>query len=207
MQLKLQESSLRQGDKWVTKAGTAVTATEGFNESLTDQWLTTDVLTGTLAEYSDATTEIGAKATAAAQDVKTFSQLMGTVKESIGSGWAQTFEILIGNFDEAKALFTGINNAIGDYVGKNADARNELLQGWKDMGGRTRLIEGLQAGFHNLAAVITPIKEAFRDIFPAMTAERLYAFDRCVRQLHGESQAIRRRNRNIKSIFKGLFSI
>jgi hypothetical protein len=67
--------------------------------------LTTSVLTKTLGDYADETTAIGKKATAAAQDVKTFTQLMSTVKESIGSGWASSFEILIGNFDEAKALY------------------------------------------------------------------------------------------------------
>jgi tape measure domain-containing protein len=197
----------KQGDKWVTKAGTAVSATEGFNESLTDQWLTTEVLTGTLSDYSDATTDIGAKATAAASDVKTFTQLMGTVKESIGSGWAESFEILIGNFDEAKGLWSTINNNIGEFVGRNADARNELLQSWKDMGGRAQLVTGFVNGFRALMGVINPIKKAFRDIFPAMTAERLYlltvGFNKFMEALIPSEGTMK----NISRIFKGFFAV
>ena len=45
----------------------------------------------------------------AATKVRTFTQLIGTIQETIGSGWAKTFEILLGNFDEASELFTNIN--------------------------------------------------------------------------------------------------
>lgn len=158
----------KQGDKWVTSAGKTVTATQGFNDSLTDAWLTTEVLNATLGDYADETTEIGKKAFAAAQDVKTFSQLIDTVKEAIGSGWASTFEILIGNFDEAKALFTEINDVISGFVGKSADARNSLLKDWKTMGGRADVIQGLRNIFESLGKVLGFLKRGFQDVFPPM---------------------------------------
>ena len=77
-----------------------------FNDSLSSQWMTTEVLSKTLAKYADETTEIGKKAFAAAQDVKTFTQLMDTLKESAQSGWAETWQIVVGDFEEAKKLFT-----------------------------------------------------------------------------------------------------
>ena len=52
------------------KTSDLLTATKGFTGSLQHQWMTADVLTATLAKYSDETTELGKKATAAAQDVK-----------------------------------------------------------------------------------------------------------------------------------------
>ena len=66
----------------------AIDATKNFNDSLNYQWMTTEVLVNTLKDYADETTEIGKKAFSAAQDVKTFSQLMDTLKEAVGSGWA-----------------------------------------------------------------------------------------------------------------------
>ena len=110
----------------------AITATKNFNDSLSAAWMTTDVLTKTLGKYADGTTEIGKKAFAAAQDVKTFTQLLDTVKESIGSGWATTFELIFGNLEEAKELWTGVNKVISGFVDRTSDARNNLLQGWKD---------------------------------------------------------------------------
>ena len=197
----------KKGDKWVTSAGKSVTATEGFNDSLTDQWLTTEVLTSTLSDYADETTDIGKKAFAAAQDVKTFTQLMDTVKESVGSGWAQSFELILGNFDEAKWLFSGINKTIGDFVGKNADARNSLLQGWRDLEGREDLIIGIDALFRNLAATLAPVKEAFRDIFPPMTAERLSEMTKQFRSFAEALKPSQDTIDKIKRAFTGFFAV
>lgn len=197
----------KQGEEYITMQGNAVTSTKGFNESLTDQWLTTEVLTGTLGDYADETTDIGKKAMAAAQDIKTFSQLMATTKESIGSGWAQTFELLIGNFEDAKKLFGMINKAIGGFVQKNADARNAILETWVKLGGRMVLIEALQVGLKNLGKLLKPIKDAFRAIFPPMTGEKLMAltvtFNRLMKAMEPSKALIN----GIKNVFTILFSV
>jgi tape measure domain-containing protein len=119
----------KSGEKYVTAAGTEITATQNFNESLTDAWMTSDVLISTLNDYADSSTEIGAKATEAATKVKTFSQLIDTLKESVGSGWAQTFEILIGDFEEAKKLFTSISDEVGGMITDSSNQRNNFLEG------------------------------------------------------------------------------
>ena len=154
-----------------TVKGNVIDATHNFNDSLQDQWMTTEALVGTLRNYADETTDIGKKAFAAAQDVKTFSQLMDTLKEAAGSGWANTWEILFGDFEEAKELWTGLSLAIGGFIDTQSDARNSVLQGWKDLGGRTELIESLKNTLKGIGTVIKPITEAFRDIFPPTTAE------------------------------------
>jgi len=105
----------------------AFNATTRFNDNLQYQWLTTQVLVKTLGLYANETEDIGKRAYAAAQDVKTFTQLMDTLKEAVGSGWANTFEILFGDFNQARELFTGISKAIGDLIDKGATARNEFL--------------------------------------------------------------------------------
>ena len=109
-----------------------ISATKNFNDSLSYQWMTTETLVGTLKNYADETTEIGAKAKAAATEVKTFSMLMDTLKEAVGSGWAQTFELIFGDFNEAKELWTGVSNTLGDIISQSADARNSLLAGALD---------------------------------------------------------------------------
>lgn len=107
----------------------AFDATSMFNDSLSSQWLTTDVLVTTLGRYADETTDIGKKAFAAAKDVKTFSMMWDTLKESAGSGWAETFELIFGNFEEAKVLWTGLTNVFGDVINKISTARNTLVKG------------------------------------------------------------------------------
>lgn len=190
-----------------TVKGNVIDATHGFNDSLQDQWMTTEALVSTLRDYADETTEIGAKAFAAAQDVKTFSQLMDNLKEVVGSGWANTWEILFGDFEEAKELWTGLSQVIGGFIGAQADARNKMLQGWKDLGGRTKLIEALKNAFEGVQSVIKPIYEAFREIFPPTTAQQLYDITENLRKFTANLKLSDTASANLKSTFKGLFAI
>ena len=61
------------------------------------------------------------------------------MKEAVGSGWAQTWEIVFGDFGEAKGLWTTFSNYFDNIIGRASDVRNEVLQIWKDLGGRELL--------------------------------------------------------------------
>ena len=114
---------------YATLDGTAMSATKNFNDALQDQWMTSDVLITTLKKYADETTDIGSKATQAATEVKTFTQMMDSLKESAQSGWAQTWEIVFGDFYEGKELWTGIYEVVGGLIDKVSDLRNNFLKG------------------------------------------------------------------------------
>lgn len=163
-----------------------------FRESLTQGgWLTTDVLTETLKQLSGAYTEadlvsqgyteeqakqiiqLANTAEGAATDVKTFSQLIDTTKEALASGWTNTFEIIFGDFEEAKELWSGVADVISDVVNRSSESRNNLLKGWKDLGGRTELIEGLSNVFESLGKVVSTVGNAFRKVFPPTTSRQL----------------------------------
>lgn len=150
-----------------------IDATHLFNDSLSYQWMTTDVLTQTLGRYADETTEIGKKAFAAATEVKTFSQLIDTVKESLGSGWTKSFTYMIGNLEEAKELWTGVNNEINAILDPIAEAREEMLKFWHDNGGRDKAIQAISDAFQGLKAIMSTIGDSFERIFPPMTGEKL----------------------------------
>jgi len=190
-----------------TLKGTVVTATRGFNESLQDQWMTSEALIDTLSRYSDDTTEIGKKAFAAAQDIKTFSQLYDTLKEAAQSGWATSWELIIGDFEEAKVLLSGVSEVIGGFIGASADARNSLLRDWKGLGGRALLISALADAFHVLMDTLKPIKEAFKEIFPSQTGQQLFDLTRSLKKLIGVFKMEEETAQNIKTTFKGLFSV
>ena len=111
-----------------TLSGNAFNATKNFNEVFQDQWMTSEVLVQTLGRYADETTDIGKKAFAAAQEIKTFSQMMDTLKETAQSGWARTWEIMFGSLPEAKKLWTGLGEAISGVLTAIDDARNDFLE-------------------------------------------------------------------------------
>lgn len=162
----------KEGDKYISTTkdlnghvSDAFTATSMFNDSLSSQWMTTDVLTTTLARYSDETTDIGKKAFAAAQDIKTFSQMMDTIKESIGSGWGTTFTLIFGDFEEAKQMWTGLNNAIESIISPIEEYRNGMLRVWREMGGREAIINGISNSFEALKRILAPVAETFNNAF------------------------------------------
>ena len=185
----------------------AVTGAALFNEELSKGWATTDVLLDVLGKYGDTNTEIGAKAQAAAQDVKSFSMMMDTLKASVGTTWTDTFQILIGNLDESKNLFTSLTNTISGFINASAEARNGLLQGWKDLGGRTMLIDAIKSAFDDVMTVVKALSGAFRDIFPATTAQDLMNFTTGLKTLMDNLKLSDTNAANLRSTFKGLFAV
>lgn len=196
-----------------------------FRETLKTGWLTSEVLTETLAKFTgdlneeqlrtmgytedqiQAILKMGQTANDAATKVKTFTQLFDTLKEAAQSGWTQSWEIIIGDFEEAKELLTEVSDIFGGLIGASADARNAVLQGWKDLGGRTEIIEALRNTFEGVMSIVTPIKEAFKEIFPPITAQQLYAFSEGLRKLTEHLKLSDETSANLKSTFKGLFAI
>lgn len=100
-----------------------------FIDGLQEQWATTDVLMKVLGDYGDTETEVGKKAWAAAQDIKTYSQMMEGLQATAGTGWKETWQLIFGDLGEAKKLWTGIFNFISGILEKMSDARNKLLEG------------------------------------------------------------------------------
>ena len=155
-------------------------ATSNFNDALSAQWMTTEVLTQTLSIYSTDIREmteaekeayeaqllslgytkeqikqierLGIKAADAAKDVKTFSQMMDTLKEAVGSGWATTWELIFGDFEEGKRLWTELGKVMEQVFNGGAEGRNNLL------------FEGLSSSWKQFAQLGIPQAKEFSDI-------------------------------------------
>ena len=336
-----QDALVRTSELLGTGAKNAINMYGSFRESLTKgEWLTTEVLTETLKQFAGAYSEadliqqgfsesqakeiaqMAKTAEEAATKVKTFTQLWDTLKESAQSGWTATWEILIGDFEEAKDLLSEVSETIGNVIGEAAQARNDLLSGglssgWKQLlnqgiadeagyiesiqevarksgdafdkmvadsdnfsdalkkglqegvissdtlsdavhnlrdkmtgmsqeerkaagytsemveqiekldegikngsvsmdeftekilkpSGRENLIQSIWNAAKGLMSVIAPIKEAFRDIFPPMTSEQIYAFTEALRNLTERMKLSETTSENLKRTFKGLFAV
>jgi hypothetical protein len=145
-----------------------------FRDSLKDGWLTTEVFQKTMAKAADENNAWGASLTKAATQVRTFKQLMTTTLEALGSGWAETFELLIGNFDEATEMWTKVGNVVNDIVQYVSDMRNGTLRTFNELGGRAAVVEGLTAMFQGLANVVKPLGAAIQQLIPEDLATKLY---------------------------------
>ena len=196
-----------------------------FRETLQKGWLSSEILTETLSKFTGDLTEeqltsmgytaeqaqeimkLGQTANDAATKVKTFTQLIDTLKEVNQSGWTQTWEILIGDFEEAKSLWTSVSDQLGNMIQQSADARNNLLQGWKDSGGRTMIIDSVKNVFEGLVTILNSVKEAFTDVFPPITVEQLVKVTEKIKSLSEKFKISEEQANKLKSVFKGVFSI
>ena len=159
-----------------------------FRDSLQDGWISADILNETLnkftvdgaknyakammdsgkwtQEQADALIKEAQSMEDAATKVKTFTQLWDTMKESVQSGWAQTWEILLGNFEEAKELFSGLSDFFGKFISKSADTRNSILEGALSGNPFTKLaerIEKVTAATDKLSDATEKVKSATKD--------------------------------------------
>ena len=228
-----QDALIRTSEHLKTGAKAAIAAKGSFRESLQTGWLTTEVLTQTLDQFATAAdtqkeyqaavekfvkqgyskeeavqmANMAKTAGEAATKVKTFTQLIDTIKEALGSGWTTTWRTIIGDFEDARNLWTDISDVLNDAINKSSDARNKIVSGWADLGGRTKLIEGLSNVFKGLASVIKPIQKAFREIFPPTTSKQLLDITENFRKFSEKLVISDKTAENLKRTFKGLFSI
>lgn len=215
-----------------------------FAQHLTqDAWFTSDVMMKVFNDYSSAVDQIyeyaeekgitasqaikelggsvdefGLKAFLAAQEAKTFGDAIDATKDAVSTGWMNTFELIFGNYEEQRVLWTDLANAMYDVFASGAEARNELLSAWAELGGRDLFIDSLWNTWNaifgsieddgtEIVGVLTVIKTAFREIFPAATAQNLYDFTEKLRNLTEKFKMTDETANNLKNTFKGFFAI
>ena len=154
--------------------GVARDKSKTFRDSLQDGWLTSEVLLETLKKFSTNESMIDA-----ATKVKTFSQLIDTTKEAIGSGWSETWEYVFGGLEEAKGLWSDVAKSIGGYLDDNqgkffdttlqmernlGNFRNAMLKTWKDDGGQAALFEGIKNSVQAVMNIMSSFRDGWRSV-------------------------------------------
>lgn len=203
----------------------AIAKNGNFRLSLQEGWLTAQVMTQTLTaltndlseaqliemgyseEQAAKMKELAQKAFDSATQIRTFSQLVGTISEAIGSGWAKTWQIIIGDFGEAQALFTSVGNWITSFIDDMNSARNSTLETWAAMGGRTEVLRGLQNIFMAIVKVIGQVIDGFRAAFSGPTGESLYNMSKAFADFTEKLIITDNFAHKLQGTFSGLFSI
>lgn len=151
---------------------------EDFESSLKAGWLTNDVMAEAFSIYANAYSqeelvakygeelgnqfyEMGVYAEEAATKVRTFSQLIGVLKESLGSGWANTFDILFGGFEQQTEFLTAIKERIEEIINFQTDDRNNWLQNFSDVGG----VKAFQDVILQTLDILKDFYWVFNDVF------------------------------------------
>ena len=178
--------------------GIYVDKSKPFRETLQDGWLTAKVLTKTLTKFAEDESLLKA-----ATEVKTFTQLIDTMKESVSSGWATSWEYIVGDKEQAAEFFTAISDGFNKIIQPSTDARNTMLKFWNEHGGRTAIIEGLSNVMESFQKVMRGIGMAWEMVFPPMTGQRLVELSEKFKELTEKFKITDQTAGRIGAVFKG----
>lgn len=172
-----------------------------WREDLNEGWLTNDVLKQVFQNFAN-----NEDLTKAATEVKTFTALMGTLAESMQSQWAQSWEYIIGDFDQAKKLFTTLSSVIGDFINSGNINRNKALEEWSKGGGRTVMLVSLTKLFQELGKVIEVFSDSWAKVFPPITGKTLLDLTQKFGIFASNFSISEKTITNIRRVLDGLFS-
>lgn len=83
---------------------------------------------------ADKYDEVTVKAFKAAQEAKSFSEAVDATKDAVSSGWMETFDILFGNYEEAKGFWSDLAEEFWNMFAGGAAGRNNWLKNAFDSG-------------------------------------------------------------------------
>ena len=181
----------KAGNEFITKTGKKFTL-EQFTESLSSKWFTNDVLLKTLSKYSSAVQDVyeiaskegisatevlekygdqfdkfGIKAFKAAQEARTFTDVINATKDAVSTGWMTTAEQIFGGYEDAKNLWTELANELYGIFAEGGNFRNEVLNLWNTLEGRKDIFgehgSSDQGAFWNIYDAIIAIKDLIKD--------------------------------------------
>lgn len=182
--------------------GQNVDESVSFRDSLQDGWLTSDVLLKTLTKFS----KDGSMLKAATQ-AKSFSDVMDSTIEGIGSGWAVVWENILGDSKQAPILWTNVNNAIGKPINAMSNYLQKTSLEFNKLGGRADIIKGLANLFGTLGKIVGAVGSAFKDVFPPVTTQQLLKMASGFKEMMANFKVGQGTLKNIHDTFEGLFSI
>lgn len=213
-----------------------------FTEYLSkDAWFTSDVMMDVFTQYASAVEDIyayteetgklaseaiedlggsldefGLKAFRAAQEAKTWGDVVDSVKDAVSTGWMNTWELIFGNYDEARVLWTDLANTLYDVFAESGNTRNEILAQWKELGGRDDLLDSFWNIFNSITNIVEPVKQALRDVFAFGTdedggitrrAERIKNLTAAIKNLTEHLKVSDEMAENIRRTFRGVASV
>lgn len=199
--------------------------TGSFRNSLQQGWLTSQILTKTLAQFTgdlsvaqikamgyteqqaEAIYKQSQVAVNAATKIKTLNQLTQALKEEVGTAYASIFKTIFGDINQATDLFTSIHNVAENALTGPIYAFDALLQDWSLLGGRTVLVSALSDAFHELGAVLKIDEEAFSAVFPPTTGKELLNFTKGLKSFIDMFKMGVNDSENLKRTLTGVFSI
>lgn len=192
----------KEGNNFITKTGKKFTKNQ-FAEFLSEKWFTSDVLVQSLGKYSaaiekiyeisqetgmtasevisrygDELDEFGLKAFKAAQEARTFTDVLNSIKDAVSTGWMKVAEKMFGGYEESVKTWTELANRLYDVFTEQVFYIEDVLKAAEKLDFREDLFKIVdseelkeeQGALWNIIDAIEylsdTIKSAWNTIFP-----------------------------------------
>lgn len=182
--------------------GINVDMSKGFNLSLEQGWLTTELFLKTMRQFGEDESMIDA-----ATKVRTFSQMMDTLKEEIGSGWAETWELIFGDFEDATRLWTAVSEMVKKPFQTSTKARNDFLRAIIAGDGFVHILSTIANTAKPIIQVFRAVGDGFRSAFPPLGIDRINSLAKTFSEFTKGLQLSEKSVSNLTTIFGGIFAI
>lgn len=133
----------------------------------------------------------------AAQNYKSFSEAVDATKDAVSSGWLSTFELIFGNFEEAKELWTTIGNGFWEIFASGAEHRNNVI---------AELMNDPLDTFEDKLQHCGVSLEDFESAFRSVAKDNGIAIDSLIEKYGGFDKFIRSGNVTSKNLIKETLS-
>ena len=208
-----------------TGVDAAIAKQGSFRLSLQEGWLTSEVMLQTLKVMTNDLSEaqiqemgyseeqahklkmLAENASNSATQIRTFTQMIGTWQEAMGSGWAETWRILVGDFNQAQQLFTEVGNWVGGVINDMSAARNNFLKGFVALGGREEILRSMLNIFTAVVKVLGQVGSAFRNVFLNTSPDGLYRIVKAFADFTEKLIITNNFAEKLEWTFTGLFSV
>ncbi len=114
------------------------------------------------SKLADPSMALGEKAFRLGQEAKTFQEAIDYVKGSISTGWMTSFELIFGDYEEGKKLWSNLADSLWDLFASGQEERNNILKEWHNSrhGGYDDFVEGIS----DLIEAMLNIKERAKEL-------------------------------------------
>lgn len=163
--------------------GTSAELTKFMEEQAKETGLSVEELTKYFNELGDETYDLGRKAFKAAQEAKTFQEVLDATKDAVSTGWMNTFQNIFGNYEEAKQIWSELADRMWELFAAGIDRRNNILKAWRESGDWAYIFGNpdrdggeMYGALWNLLDAVQTIKDAIDEAFGTLDSDRLHNF-------------------------------
>lgn len=166
-------------------------------------------------KLSEEQFELTKRAFLMGQEYKTFGDVIDATKDAVSTGWMKTFQLIIGNAEQAKEVWSSVGEVFYDIFAEGAARRNAILKWWNSPGeglesGREAFLEAIANIYNAVRSYIGPIIEGFDRVFswgPAKEAgKRLQEITKRFRDFTARLALSEEASRGMANFFTSIFN-